>query len=186
MKDVTFYFLSFGGVFGLKGEFPPVERTKGRCPATVLLNGMAQKLVPATLPVLVVRKMFSKSRNPPGVKSAPPIRKDSGESFGLSWGASVAGFTPALPFSEALTSCAEAPAPEASRMETCLRNCSSSCCCRVISFCWSARAWRRAFNSVATDASSEADLVLLVFWAVTTPEARSTRIRGRSSLIHRL
>src|SRR5260221_109818 len=82
MKAVTSYSPYFAWVFRLKREYCPVERNSVRCPATVLLNGRAQKLVP-------------------------------------------------------------------------------------------------------TDASSEAELVLLVFWAVNKPEARSTRIRGRSSLIER-
>src|SRR5215467_15217356 len=67
-------------------EYWPVERNSVRCALTELLNGMAQKLVAATLPVLVVRKMFSKSTKPPGVNSAPPMRTESGDSFGFSWG----------------------------------------------------------------------------------------------------
>src|SRR5260221_12930011 len=92
MKAVTSYSPYFAWVFRLKREYCPVERNSVRCPATVLLNGMAQKLVPATLPVLVVRKMLSKSTNPPGVKSAPPMRKESGDSLGFStslWPASA-------------------------------------------------------------------------------------------------
>src|SRR3989441_6219385 len=71
-------------VLMLNREYCAVERYSVRWPATVLLKGMAQKFVAATLPVLVVRKMFSKSTNPPGVKSAAPILKDSGDSFGCS------------------------------------------------------------------------------------------------------
>src|SRR5258708_5255658 len=83
--------------FRLKREYWPVARYSVRWPATVLLNGMAQKLVAVTLPVLVVRKMFSKSTNPPGVNSVPPMRNDNGESFGLSSGASEGGRALGLP-----------------------------------------------------------------------------------------
>src|SRR5216684_66513 len=90
-------------VLMLNREYCPVERYSVRCPWTVLLKGIAQKLVAVTLPVLVLRKTFSKSTKPPGVKSAPPMRKDSGDSFGLSWGGRAATFTGLLVFSEALT-----------------------------------------------------------------------------------
>src|SRR5215813_14608457 len=92
MKPVMSFFPYLALVFRLKREYCPVERNSVRWPATVLLKGMAQKLVPATLPVFVLRKTFSKSTYPPGVKSAPPIRNESGDSFGFSCaGASEAG-----------------------------------------------------------------------------------------------
>src|SRR6266481_2344230 len=87
----------------LNREYCPVERYSVRCPCTVLLKGMAQKLVAVTKPVLVLRKMFSKSTKPPGVKSAAPMRKDRGDSFGLSCSGRAATFTGPLVFSEALT-----------------------------------------------------------------------------------
>src|SRR5260370_34517924 len=71
----------FAWVLMLNREYCPVARYSVRWPGIVLLKGMVQKLVAATLPVLVVRKTFSKSTNPPGVKSASPILKDSGDSF---------------------------------------------------------------------------------------------------------
>src|SRR5215472_5027602 len=81
----------------LNREYWPVERYSVRWPATVLLNGIPPKLVAATLPVLVVRKTFSKSTKPPGVNSVPPMRKESGDSLGFSCGgASDAGGAAAL------------------------------------------------------------------------------------------
>src|SRR5579864_5835692 len=42
---------------------------------------MLLKLVPIPLPTLVVRKIEVKSMKPPGVKSAPPMRNESGDSL---------------------------------------------------------------------------------------------------------
>src|SRR5579864_1665054 len=62
-------------------EFCAVKRFSVRCPAMVLLKGMAKKFVPPGLPVLTDRKIAVKSINPPGVNSAPPIRNESGDSL---------------------------------------------------------------------------------------------------------
>src|SRR5579864_137408 len=62
-------------------EFCAVKRFSVRCPAMVLLKGMAKKFVPPGLPVLTDRKMAVKSINPPGVNSAPPIWNESGDSL---------------------------------------------------------------------------------------------------------
>src|SRR5579864_534635 len=62
-------------------EFWAVKRFSVKCPPIVLLKGMAKKFVPPALPVLVVRNMEVKSINPPGVKSAPPMRNESGDSL---------------------------------------------------------------------------------------------------------
>src|SRR5262245_50657094 len=53
-------------------------------PGKVLANGIAQKLVPYPLPTFVLRQKAVRSAKPPGVKSAPPMRNDSGDSFGRS------------------------------------------------------------------------------------------------------
>src|SRR5262249_36502796 len=71
-------------IFMFQREYWPEARYSVRCPAAVLLKGIAPKLVPITLPVFSVRKMFWKSTNPPGVKSVPPMRNDNGDSFGFS------------------------------------------------------------------------------------------------------
>src|SRR5215831_7514790 len=90
---------NFAVAFRLNREYWPVDLNSVRWPATVLLNGIAKKLVAEMLPVLVVRKTFSKSTKPPGVNSAAPMRNESGDfdSDGLlSWeiaSASEAGCT---------------------------------------------------------------------------------------------
>src|ERR1041384_8811360 len=68
-------------IFRFQREYCPEARYSVRCPAAVLLKGMAPKFVLITLPVLTVRKMFWKSTKPPGVKSVPPIRNESGDSL---------------------------------------------------------------------------------------------------------
>src|SRR5215831_7318335 len=74
---------NFAVAFRLNREYWPVDLYAVRWPATVLLNGIAKKLVAAMLPVLVVRKTYSKSTKPPGVNSAAPMRNESGEAAGL-------------------------------------------------------------------------------------------------------
>src|SRR5262249_19231991 len=86
---VTSFLPNLVVVLMLKREYWPVERYSVRWPCTVLLKGMALKLVADTLPVLVVRKIFSKSTNPPGVNSAAPMRKESGDAFGCSCGGAL-------------------------------------------------------------------------------------------------
>src|SRR3954452_1954526 len=71
-------------IFMFQREYCPVARYSVRCPAAVLLNGIAPKLVLTTLPVFTVRKIFWKSTNPPGVKSMPPMRNESGDDLGFS------------------------------------------------------------------------------------------------------
>ena len=44
-------------------------------------------------PVLVERKIFSKSTKPPGVNSVPPMRNESGDSFGFSVSCITVAFT---------------------------------------------------------------------------------------------
>src|SRR5258708_32297977 len=99
-------------VLMLNREYCPVERYSVRCPWTVLLKGIAQKLVAVTNPVLVLGKTFSKSTKPPGVKSAPPIRKDSADSFALAWVGRAATFTGLFGVSEALTKRPASPGVE--------------------------------------------------------------------------
>src|SRR6266481_1127772 len=81
----------------LRREFAAVRRVSERWPATVLLKGMEKKLVPPGAPVLVLRKMVVKSTKPPGVKSAPPILNDRGDSLGCvscgGFAATVTGLT---------------------------------------------------------------------------------------------
>src|SRR5215467_15536346 len=71
-------------IFMFQREYWPVARYSVRCPAAVLLKGMAPKFVDTTAPVFTVRKMFWKSMKPPGVKSMPPMRNDNGDSLAFS------------------------------------------------------------------------------------------------------
>src|SRR5215471_16256646 len=84
---------NFAVAFRLNREYWPVDLNSVRWPATVLLNGIAKKLVAEMLPVLTVRKTFSKSTKPPGVNSAAPMRNESGEAFGCSCGGGGASET---------------------------------------------------------------------------------------------
>src|SRR6266853_3921060 len=104
----------FAWVFMLNREYCPVARYSVRWPWTVLLYGTSQKLVAVTLPVLVLRKTFSKSTKPPGVNSAAPMRNDNGDSFGLSCSGRAATFTGLLVFSDALTM-----RPASAELESC-------------------------------------------------------------------
>src|SRR5215472_9559666 len=92
-------------IFIFQREYCPVARYSVRCPAAVLLKGIAPKLVETTEPVFTVRKMFWKSMNPPGVKSIPPMRNDSGDSFGFSVSCTAVADVETLVVSEALVRC---------------------------------------------------------------------------------
>src|SRR5258708_33041966 len=163
-------------VLMLNREYCPVERYSVRCPCTVLLNGIAQKLVAVTKPVWVLRKTFSKSTKPPGVKSAAPILKDNGDSFGLSaWSGRAATFTGLFVFSEALTR-----RPESAELDSCwgaaVCFCSFSicCCCWAICCCSAARASRKALISAATELGSSA--AGLVSWPIARHEASTRKL----------
>src|SRR5258708_27987274 len=70
----------------LKREYCAVERYSVRWPGAVLPYGIAAKLVAMLFCVLVVRNMFSRSTNPPGVNTASPMLKEpSGLGFSFSW-----------------------------------------------------------------------------------------------------
>src|SRR5712692_1917233 len=172
-------------VLMLNREYCAVARYSVRWPAGFVLeplNGMVQKVVAATLPVLVVRKTFSKSTNPPGVKSASPILKDSGDSFFCSCPIRLGAgdTTPAGVVVCRAASMIRGVPLVASADTSCFAACcfsrSISCCCRAICFCWSARASRRAFSSLATVELSvlESGFGALA-WARINPGARSTR-----------
>src|SRR5713226_8130248 len=169
-------------VLMLNREYCPVARYSVRCPCTILLNGMAQKLVAATLPVLVVRKTFSKSTNPPGVKSASPILKDSGDSFfcscpiRLGAGDATAAGVVVCRAASMIRGVPLVASADTSCFAACCFSRSISCCCRAICFCWSARASRRTFSSLATVELSvlESGFGALA-WARIKPGARSTR-----------
>src|SRR5215470_649996 len=133
---------------------------------------MAPKLVAAALPVLVERKMFSKSTKPPGVKSAPPIRKESGDSLAgscmsLATALVVAGV---LVRREASSTCG-VPAVFAS---SAFCNVSICCCCWAICCCCWAMASRNAFNSEAIDVGSDGAFCAVV-WAQTNPGASTSK-----------
>src|SRR5260370_5620734 len=115
----------------LNREYCPVERYSVRCPCTVLLKGMAQKLVAVTKPVLVLRKTFSKSTKPPGVKSAAPMRKDNGDSFGLSCSGRAATFTGLFVFSDAFTR-----RPASAELESFLGAAVCFCSFSICLCCW--------------------------------------------------
>src|SRR5258708_1991135 len=169
-------------VLMLNREYCPVERYSVRCPWIVLLKGIAQKLVAVTNPVLVLRKTFSKSTKPPGVKSAPPMRKDSGDSFGLSWGGRAATFTGLLVFSEALTRRpASAEVESCWGADACFCSFSICCCCWAICCCWAAMASRKALISAATELGSSA--AALGAWPMARLEASRNTLAACSNLI---
>src|SRR5580700_403461 len=60
----------------LKREYCPVTRYSVRWPCAVLPYGIAAKLVAMLFCVLVVRNIFSRSTNPPGVNTASPMLND--------------------------------------------------------------------------------------------------------------
>src|ERR1035438_7655560 len=60
-------------------EFAALDRNSSILPATVLLNGTPAKEVATPLPMSADRQTVEKSIKPPGVKSAPPMWKASGE-----------------------------------------------------------------------------------------------------------
>ena len=59
----------------LRREYCAVVRNSLIFPCGVLLKGIEAKDVAMLLCVLVVRKIFSRSTNPPGVRTASPILK---------------------------------------------------------------------------------------------------------------
>src|SRR5947209_2017859 len=120
--------------FRLKREYCPVDRNSVRCPWTVLLNGIWPKLVAATLVVLVERKMFSKSTKPPGVKSVPPMRNESGDSLGLSVSCTV--LVAVVGGAVCNAASATRGVPEVLSSSRCSRVWMCSCCC-AICFCCS-------------------------------------------------
>src|SRR5262245_47581713 len=153
MKPVTSFAPYLVVTFRLKREYCPVDRNSDKCPCGVLLKGTAQKLVPATLPVLVERKTFSKSTKPPGVKSAPPMRKDRGDSFGFCTSPCTTAvlFVLAVVLRAAFTTLACASCSVAScrsKASICF------CCWAIASFC-SAIACRRFWMSLDTFEESE-------------------------------
>src|SRR5262249_49378234 len=179
----------------LNREYWPVERYSVRWPATVLLKGMAPKLVAATLPVLVVRKTFSKSTKPPGVNSAAPMRKESGDAFGCSCGGG-GGSATRRAAAEELTAlgrdvastmrCDQSPTLAAT--SCLLTNFFSiflicSCCCDICFFC-SAIASRSFLSSSAI--LSEAETVFEVFWPNIKLEAKIVKQRLFRNFIYPL
>jgi len=60
-------------------ELAALERNSCMRPAAVLPSGTAAKDVATPLPMLVERHAVAKSMNPPGAKSAPPMRNESGD-----------------------------------------------------------------------------------------------------------
>src|SRR5215469_12407298 len=179
----------------LNREYWPVERYSVKWPATPLLNGMLPKLVAATLPVLVVRKTFSKSTNPPGVNSAPPMRKERGDSLRSvsCGGASDAGCTAAFTLllevcRDASTTLGVASVVFADAFFATDNCCSRvwiwSCCCEICFSCV-ATASRSCFNSSATD-GAEAESVFELFWPSTTTEVRIRKHNPLRNLIELL
>src|SRR5260370_10736168 len=160
-------------VLMLNREYCPVARYSVRWPATVLLKGIDQKLVAVTLPVLVVRKTFSKSTKPPGVNSAAPMRNESGDSLGFSSCTSLAtalAVAGAVVVSVAFSTCG-VPAVFSSSALVSLSIC---CCCWAICWCCWAIASRNAFNSAATDVGSDGAFCAVV-WANINPGARTRK-----------
>src|SRR5581483_10473416 len=104
-------------------------------------------------PVLVERKTFSKSTNPPGVNSVPPMRNDSGDSFGFSVSCTTVLVLVAVVAGAAVL-CRAASAirgvPEVFSCNCCCRFW-ICCCCWEICACWEVMASRRDFSSSATD-----------------------------------
>ena len=140
---------NFPVAFRLRRESCAEKRFSVRCPWTVLLNGMAPKLVATTLPVLVVRKTAVKSAKPPGVKSMLPMRNDSGDSLGASCGAASPIAARAL--ATLLELCRLASATWGVLCcPNCWRRASICCCCSCI--CW--RCWSSCFCWAASASSS--------------------------------
>src|SRR5215510_227444 len=185
---VTSFLPNLVVVLMLNREYCPVERYSVRCPCTVLLNGIAPKLVAATLPVLVVRKMFSKSTNPPGVKSAAPILKESG--LFAAWASAACGcvcisaavraaavavlLLEVLKLASTKRGDMVAVLPATSCLpESCCSSFWICSCCWAICFCCSATASRSCFSSSAM--LSEVELVFELFWPITKLQARTIK-----------
>src|SRR6266850_5458636 len=83
-------------IFKSSRENCAVLRNSETCPCGVLLKGIVAKFEAMLLCVFVVRKIFSKSRNPPGVNTSRPILTD--DCPVAPWSAVVwlGGFEPAL------------------------------------------------------------------------------------------
>src|SRR5262249_9848559 len=182
MKPVMSFLPYLALVFRLKREYCPVERNSVTCPCTVLLNGMAQKFVPATLPVLVERNTFSKSTYPPGVKSAPPMRKESGDSLGFSvCGAAsdtgwAAGFVARGVVNEAFTTCADVLSLFAATFFPAATCCSSFWICSLcwaICFCCAVSASCSALTSSAMEGADGS--VLVVVWPSIKAAEKKTK-----------
>src|SRR5579864_2207363 len=166
--------------FKLIREYCPVERYSVRWPAAVLLNGMAQKFVAVTLPVLVVRKIFSKSTNPPGVKSVLPMRKDSGDSFGFSVSCTTVALTGVA--TVRMDASATWGVPDV-LFSSCCSRVWICCCCWEICFCCWLIASRNAFSSSATDPVPAEPLFVAVAWPRASPEASTTKHIFSNNLI---
>ena len=70
---------TFEVIFSPIREFCGLNRDSLSFPAAVLPKGMPLNEVPIPLPTLVDRQTDVRSMNPRGVKSASPIRNESGE-----------------------------------------------------------------------------------------------------------
>src|SRR5215831_20568671 len=155
-----------------KREYCPVTRNSVRWPCTVLLKGIAPKLVAAEFVVLVERKMFSKSTKPPGVNSAAPIRNESGDSGTFSCISLATALVVAVGLvCRAASSTCGVLAVFAS---SALSSVSIRCCCWAICCCCWAMASRNAFNSAATDVGSDGAFCAVV-WAQTNPGASTSK-----------
>src|SRR3981081_149145 len=141
---------------------------------------MAQKLVAVTLPVLVVRKTFSKPTNPPGVKSVLPMRNESGDSFGFSVSCTTVAFTGTGTVRIDASATCGVP-------DVLFSNCCSRvwicCCCWEICFCCWLIASRNAFNSSAIDPVPAEPLLVAVAWPNASPEASNTKHIFSNNLI---
>src|SRR5215510_15014156 len=190
---VTSFLPNLVVVLMLKREYWPVERYSVRWPCTVLLYGIAPKLVAATLPVLVVRKMFSKSTNPPGVKSAAPILKDSGLLAPC-----ASGCCGCVCISAAVRAAAVAVLLEVLKLASTRRGDiaappllfsflfkSSSCCCCLVICCWFRAIFsRRALSSFATEGVPLDPLLSFVgAWPKAKPDANKRKQRFFDSVI---
>src|SRR6478672_1880958 len=158
-------------IFKFQREYWPVARYSVRCPAAVLLKGIAPKFVLTTLPVFTVRKMFWKSTKPPGVKSVPPMRIESGDSLGFSVSCTT----------EVVLVVVRAALVRRGVESTCFlaasscRNCSICCCWLAIASCKVLIWFEMRLSSV---------LVLLgALWPKTKHDARSKKQICRNNFI---
>src|SRR3954462_82969 len=159
-------------IFMFQREYCPVARYSVRCPAAVLLNGIVPKLVLTTLPVFTVRKIFWKSTNPPGVKSMPPMRNESGDVLGFSVSC-VTAFVVLVVVSEALARCG---------VESACFFAASSCRNDSICCCWLAIASCKLLIWFEMRLLSLFVLVV-VLWPRTRLETRSKKNICRNNFI---